>query len=174
MLPTPITADPAARAASARAAGSGSDSDSDADLSSDLEDAPQLTGSSADRGYDKSVFSSEMHEDVSRILGSVLGVEHNNRIAAGPLSVDICHLSSMTVVEVAAPWQYYLRSGQVTALARRRHELLRAMGFRLAHVPFHRWAALQGDDEGKADFLRRLLPAAALRPAAASAAGAEG
>ena len=28
----------------------------------------------------------------------------------------------MVVVEAAAPWQYYLRSPQITALARRRQE----------------------------------------------------
>ena len=29
----------------------------------------------------------------------------------------------MVVVEAAAPWQFYLRSPQITALARRRQEL---------------------------------------------------
>jgi len=132
--------------------------DSETDTESDTESESSWRESQArTQAVDKRVFSSACHQDVSRILGSVLGVTHHNRLHAGPMSVDICHVPSLTVIEVAPPWQYYLRSAQVTALARRRHELLRAMGFKLVYVPYHRWGALE-DDIDKGKFLRKLLP----------------
>jgi len=118
--------------------------------------------------FDRSRFTSALHEDISRILGGPdLGVEHSNKLAAGPLTVDMCHVPTMTVVEAAPAWQFYVRSPVVTALARRRQELLRAMGFKIVRVPYHRWEAL-GSDEAKAEFLRvklpkELLPSMALR-----------
>lgn len=62
----------------------GSASDSDAEGAFDV----QLRARR--RAYDTSRFSSALHEDVSRVLGRVLGVDHHNRIAAGPLTVDAC------------------------------------------------------------------------------------
>ncbi|CAE8601717.1 unnamed protein product, partial [Polarella glacialis] len=97
-----------------------------------------------------------------------LGVEHHSQLAAGPLTVDMCHVPSMTVLEAAARWQFYLRSPQVTALARRRQELLRAMGFKLVVLPYHRWEALQ-DDAAKAAYLRQLLPAQVFATSASDA-----
>jgi len=123
-------------------AGSESDSDDEA--------------SNRRRKYDPKIFSSELHLDVSRVLEAGVGIEHNNRLAAGPLTLDICHVPTMTAIESAAPWQYYLRSPNVTAMARRRQEMLRAMGFKLVNVPYHRWSSLQ-DDSAKTDYLRSLL-----------------
>merc|ERR1712039_10452 len=114
-------------------------------------------GFSRESAWDRSKFSSELHADLSRILGDVLGVEHNNQLVAGPMTVDCCHMPTMTVVEAAARWQFYIYSTQVTALARRRQEMLRAMGFRVVQVPFHRWEALSNDEE-KAEYLRSKCP----------------
>jgi len=127
----------------------------DGDSDSDNDEAE---GDVRRTAFDKRLYNSELHQDVSRVLREGVGVDHDNRLAAGPMMLDICHLPTMTVLEAAAPWQYYLRSPRVTALARRRHEMLRAMGFKLVQVPFHRWGALP-DDEAKAGFLREVLPA---------------
>eukprot|EP00438_Fugacium_kawagutii_P014486 Skav223533 [mRNA] locus=scaffold1160:438748:442095:+ [translate_table: standard] len=62
--------------------------------------------------------------DVSGILAS-LGIGHQNKIAAGPMLLDI-HLHDMCIVEAAAAWSFYLRSSHLTALARRRQEMLKA------------------------------------------------
>lgn len=135
----------------------GSASDSDAEGAFDV----QLRARR--RAYDTSRFSSALHEDVSRVLGRVLGVDHHNRIAAGPLTVDICHMPTMTIIEAAPAWQFYVRSPQMTALARRRQELLQAMGFSVVRVPYHRWETLGDDDEAKAAFLREKLPRVVLQ-----------
>lgn len=111
--------------------------------------------------FDRNKYSSSLHSELSRILETVLQVEHSNRLAAGPLTLDICHTPTMTVVEAEAPWQFYLRSSQATAMARRRQEMLQAMGFRLVNVPYHRWSVLQ-DDEKKAAYLRSVLPSEVL------------
>merc|ERR1711957_1050190 len=102
--------------------------------------------------------SSFLHADVSRIIETHLGIDIRNRVSSGPLSLDICHFPSMVVVEPAESWQFYLRSIHSTALARRRHELIRAMGFRLAQVPCYDWDTLQDDSE-KISYLRKHLPA---------------
>ena len=128
-----------AQAPEARAQESSEGSDSE------LEDeAPSLVTLGA---FDKKRFSSALHADISRML-TALGLEHSNKISAGPVLLDVVplvytlrlgtfcrclamwvgqrvktrHLPSMVVVEAAAPWQFYLRSPQITALARRRQE----------------------------------------------------
>ncbi|CAE6932564.1 ZSWIM7 [Symbiodinium microadriaticum] len=111
--------------------------------------------------FDKQRFSSALHADISRML-TALGLEHSNKISAGPVLLDIVrlvgeHLPSMVVVEAAAPWQYYLRSPQITALARRRQEMISAMGFNLQVIPYFRWDTLK-DDSAKAELLKKQLP----------------
>lgn len=138
-------------------ASSSDDSESEEDGSESSEESELETAPSWKRSFDRERYSSALHQDVSRVLGEVLGVAHENQLAAGALTVDMCHLPSMTIVEAAARWQYYVRSPQLTALARRRQELLRAMGFTLVLVPYHRWDLLDGDD-AKANFLREKLP----------------
>lgn len=108
-------------------------------------------------------FNSELHADVSRVLSS-LGVEHRNRVAAGPMLLDV-YFKDMFILEAAATWQFYLRSAHLTALARRRHEMLEAMGFQLTIVECHRWEKLS--EEAKRDFLSKALPKK-LRPKATS------
>eukprot|EP00927_Polykrikos_kofoidii_P021367 TRINITY_DN20238_c0_g1_i1.p1 TRINITY_DN20238_c0_g1~~TRINITY_DN20238_c0_g1_i1.p1 ORF type:complete len:723 (-),score=116.48 TRINITY_DN20238_c0_g1_i1:126-2294(-) len=134
---------------------SGVDLDDEADSSDSDDDASEELRQR--RGYDPALYSSALHQDVSRVIRDGLGIDHNNRLAAGPITLDACHLPTMTAVEVAAPWQFYLRSAHVTALARRRHEMLRAMGFKLVQVPFYRWNKLE-DDDAKIAFLRGALP----------------
>lgn len=138
------------------AGGTGSDSSSDSDSDDDEDDRRHR--------FDRNTFSSELHADVSDVLDRVLQVEHNNKLAAGPLTLDICHTPTMTVLEAGAPWQFYLRSSHVTALARRRHDILKAMGFNVVNVPYHRWHSLQ-DDEAKATYLRSVLPSEMLSSA---------
>jgi len=151
---------PGSRRAGAAGSDGGSGSDSE-DEASDSEGERARPGQPWSRGgFDRHSFSSELHQDLSRVLKG-LGVEHHNLLAAGPMTVDVCHTPTMTVVEAGARWQFYLRSPRLTALARRRHELLRAMGFRVVHVSYHRWEALR-DDEAKAAFLRGCLPAEVL------------
>lgn len=152
--------------------GSGTDSDEEA-YEGRSEGARTASPSAARSSFDKHKFSSELHQDISRVLRDALGVQHENLIAAGPLTLDICHLPSMTVLEAGARWQYYLRSPRLTALARRRQELIRGMDFRLVHVPYHRWEMLETDEE-KADFLRKKLPSAALSGRREDHAGASG
>ena len=41
--------------------------------------------------FDKQRFSSPLHADISRML-SALGLEHSNKISAGPVLLDIVHL----------------------------------------------------------------------------------
>lgn len=145
------------RAADEESSHSGSEDDSGESSGSESEARNGLNaGPSWKKDFDKLSFSSALHQDVSRIL-AILGVEHHNKLAAGPLTVDICHVPTMTVVEAAARWQYYVRSPQVTALARRRQELLRAMGFQLVLIPYHRWDVLESDED-KTAYLRSKLP----------------
>uniref|UniRef100_A0A7S1LZA2 RAP domain-containing protein n=1 Tax=Alexandrium catenella TaxID=2925 RepID=A0A7S1LZA2_ALECA len=142
-------------------AGQGQESDSEDSEGSDADsDEPEIARPatpSARGSFDKHRFSSELHQDLSRVLREALGVEHQNLVSAGPLTLDMCHLPTMTAVEAGARWQYYLRSPRLTALARRRQELIRAMDFRLIHVSYHRWEMLE-TDEAKADYLRKRLP----------------
>lgn len=121
--------------------------------------------------FDKQRFSSALHADISRML-TALGLEHSNKISAGPVLLDIVHLPSMVVVEAAAPWQYYLRSPQITALARRRQEMISAMGFNLQVIPYFRWDTLK-DDSAKAELLKKQLPKE-VTSCMASHEGAEG
>ncbi|CAE7944820.1 prmC [Symbiodinium sp. KB8] len=104
--------------------------------------------------FDKQRFSSALHADISRML-TALGLEHSNKISAGPVLLDIVHLPSMVVVEAAALWQYYLRSPQITALARRRQEMISAINLQV--IPYFRWDTLK-DDSAKADLLKKQLP----------------
>eukprot|EP00933_Yihiella_yeosuensis_P062698 TRINITY_DN65680_c0_g1_i1.p1 TRINITY_DN65680_c0_g1~~TRINITY_DN65680_c0_g1_i1.p1 ORF type:complete len:287 (+),score=63.76 TRINITY_DN65680_c0_g1_i1:90-863(+) len=134
--------------------GDSDDEDSDSDSETTIQRPPG-------KGFDHKHFSSAMHEDISRILIGELGVQHSNQLAAGPLTLDICHVPTMTVIEAAASWQYYLRSAQTTALARRRQEILKAMDFKLLIVPYHRWEVLE-DDVAKAAYLRQHLPSEVL------------
>jgi len=120
-------------------------------------------GDSLEQGsFDRNSFASALHADISRVLTDVVRLEHQNRLAAGALTVDMCHLPTMTVIDAAESWQFYLRSPQPTAQARRRHEILRAMGFRLVIVPYYKWSALQSDEE-KATFIQGVLPSELLR-----------
>lgn len=121
--------------------------------------------------FDKQRFSSALHADISRML-TALGLEHSNKISAGPVLLDIVHLPSMVVVEAAALWQYYLRSPQITALARRRQEMISAMGFNLQVIPYFRWDTLK-DDSAKAELLKKQLPKE-VTSCMASHEGAEG
>lgn len=132
------------------------------DTSSD--DEEEVTLASHQLSYDKRRFSSALHQDLSRVLKE-LEVEHHNQLAAGPLVLDICHVPSMTVIEASARWQFYLRSPQMTALARVRQELLRAMGFTIVAVAYHRWEILP-DDDAKAAWLRSELPGQVFSPKA--------
>lgn len=136
------------------------ESGTDEDTDSDDEGRPK---------FNKNLYSSALHADVSRVLLRKLGVEHQNKLAAGPLTLDMVHTPTMTVVEAAEQWQFYLRSPQVTAQARRRHEILRTMGFKLVLVPYHRWGALE-DDAAKEAFLHSLVPKSILPPEAKEAA----
>eukprot|EP00434_Breviolum_minutum_P025879 symbB.v1.2.022881.t1/scaffold2049.1/size91137/8 len=112
------------------------------------------------RRFDRKRFNSELHEDLSRILSS-MGLGHQNKVSAGPLVLDI-HLQDMCIVEALAAWSFYLRSSHLTALARRRQEMLKAMGFDMAVVPYFRWEQLQ-DDDAKRKFLWETLPAQVFR-----------
>lgn len=94
--------------------------------------------------FDRKKFNSELHQDLSRILGS-MSIPHQNKIAAGPMVLDI-HLHDMCIVEASAAWSYYLRSSHLTALARRRQEMLKAMGFDMAVIPYFHWEQLKDDD----------------------------
>eukprot|EP00435_Cladocopium_sp_Y103_P016194 s2296_g4.t1 len=118
--------------------------------------------------FDRKKFNSELHQDLSRILGS-MGIPHQNKIGAGPMVLDI-HLHDMCIVEASAAWSYYLRSSHLTALARRRQEMLKAMGFDMAVIPHFRWEQLKNDD-AKREFLFENLPQQ-VRPASRAAAAA--
>lgn len=141
-----------------------SDSECDGDTDRDSDSDTDAESNLAEQAFDRRVFSSLLHADISRTLKDVLGIEHQNKIAAACLSLDICHLSTMTVVEAAERWQFYLRSAHLTSQARRRLEILEAMGFTVVRVPFHEWSNLETDEQ-KARFLRERLPSKMLATA---------
>lgn len=114
-------------------------------------------GGSRTGWFDKRNFSCRLHMDISRVMREDLQIPHQNQVSAGPLLLDMVHLPTMTTVEAGAEWQYYRRSIRPTALARRRHEMLRAMGFQTVIVPHYRWYALPSNHE-RALFLRKKLP----------------
>ncbi|CAK9065310.1 Dolichyl-diphosphooligosaccharide--protein glycosyltransferase subunit STT3 (Oligosaccharyl transferase subunit STT3) [Durusdinium trenchii] len=107
------------------------------------------------RQFDRQRFNSELHQEVSRMLSS-MGLQHRNKLSAGPMVLDI-HLAEMCIVEAAPAWQYYLRSSHLTALARRRQEMLQAMGFQVIVIPHFEWFQLESPDAQR-EFLRQRLP----------------
>ncbi|CAK9086045.1 unnamed protein product [Durusdinium trenchii] len=113
------------------------------------------------RQFDRQRFNSELHQEVSRMLSS-MGLQHRNKLSAGPMVLDI-HLAEMCIVEAAPAWQYYLRSSHLTALARRRQEMLQAMGFQVIVIPHFEWFQLESPDAQR-EFLRQRLPKEAWHP----------
>ena len=79
------------------------------------------------------------------------------RVLAGPFVFDFLCLATRTVLEVNPDFQYYRGTLQPTALARLRHELIEAMGFRLVHLPARRWAGLVVYSDSKLERLPEAL-----------------
>eukprot|EP00439_Symbiodinium_sp_Y106_P062807 s3560_g9.t1 len=103
--------------------------------------------------FDKQRFSSPLHADISRML-SALGLEHSNKISAGPVLLDIVHLVGKSET---------LQS---------QSEMISAMGFNLQVIPYFRWDTLK-DDAAKAELLKKQLPKE-VTSCMASHEGAEG
>ncbi|CAA9988261.1 RAP protein, putative [Plasmodium knowlesi strain H] len=103
-------------------------------------------------------FTSMLHKEISDILTQIK-VEHLNSVACGPFIVDIYHPHSNCIIEVNAPFQYYLTSEKLTTLAEWRHKFLARMGFRIIHISHKVWSSLPTDKQ-KVDYLSRALPAA--------------
>ncbi|PFH32134.1 RAP domain-containing protein [Besnoitia besnoiti] len=108
-------------------------------------------------------YTSPLHQEVSHALAE-LGVDHSNSVLAGPLRVDMFHAASQTVIETCPVFQFYANSVSFTALSKRRHQLLLAMGFNLVLVPHQRWDAVKSSEEKK-KLLLSLLPPHVLRTA---------
>ncbi|CEM04275.1 unnamed protein product [Vitrella brassicaformis CCMP3155] len=126
-----------------------SDSDSDGD------DATTPAQHDTGKQHGVSTMSSWVHRDVCRLL-THMGVPHTSGLKAGPYTVDIFHAPSNTLIELNAPFQYYVGTALLTAATRRRHEMLQAMGFRLQHISHTKWETLRTDAH-KVAHLRRLL-----------------
>ncbi|ANQ08075.1 RAP protein [Plasmodium coatneyi] len=105
-------------------------------------------------------FTSMLHKEISDIL-TVIKIEHLNSISCGPFIVDIYHPHSNCIIEVNAPFQYYLNSERLTALAEWRHKFLTRMGFRIIHISHKVWNSLPTEKQ-KVDYLSRALPAGML------------
>ncbi|PHJ24186.1 rap domain-containing protein [Cystoisospora suis] len=101
-------------------------------------------------------FSSLLHADVSHTLRSV-GIDHSNSVLAGPLRVDVFHPPSNTIIETCPAFQFYANSVQLTAVSKRRHQLLLAMGFNVVLIPYQRWRAARTPDD-KRRLVLSLLP----------------
>ncbi|EUD65407.1 hypothetical protein C922_04147 [Plasmodium inui San Antonio 1] len=106
-------------------------------------------------------FTSMLHKQISDIL-TLLKIEHLNSVACGPFIVDIYHPQSNYIIEVNAPFQYYLNCEKLTALAEWRHKFLAHMGFRLIHISHKVWNSLPTERQ-KVDYLSRVLPAGMFR-----------
>ncbi|CDR94888.1 hypothetical protein, conserved [Babesia bigemina] len=120
------------------------------------QDVPGLRDSAADdSGTTTKTFHCPYHEDVSRVL-TLIGVPHRNYMKAGPFILDVYEPKSNTVIEINTEHQYYHGTTHLTAMARRRHELIAGMGFRLLHIPYRWWRQLHGD-EAKASALQEHL-----------------
>ena len=76
-----------------------SDSESD---NSDSEGFQAEVPSLAPPTFDKQRFSSALHADISRMLTS-LGVEHSNKVSAGPVLLDMVCLACMGVFSLFSP-----------------------------------------------------------------------
>ncbi|KJP87675.1 hypothetical protein AK88_02703 [Plasmodium fragile] len=105
-------------------------------------------------------FTSMLHKEISDVL-TLIKIEHLNSVACGPFIVDIYHPRSNYIIEVNAPFQYYLNYEKLTALAEWRHKFLQHMGFRLIHISHKVWNSLPTEKQ-KVDYLARLLPATML------------
>eukprot|EP00386_Alphamonas_edax_P001217 GDKI01003532.1.p1 GENE.GDKI01003532.1~~GDKI01003532.1.p1 ORF type:complete len:194 (+),score=36.59 GDKI01003532.1:3-584(+) len=101
-------------------------------------------------------YTSHLHKDVSRVLG-MMRIEHLNGLKAGPFILDAFHPETSTIIEVNPPFQFYANTQHYTALSKRRHELLRAMGFTLVHIPHQSWNRMADDDQ-KIQYLKSHLP----------------
>ncbi|XP_953169.1 uncharacterized protein TA08805 [Theileria annulata] len=99
--------------------------------------------------------SSSEHEDISRVL-NLMGIKHKNCLEAGPFVFDIYEPKSKTVIEVNNKYQYYVGSNQLTSSARRRHEMISAMGYKLLQIPYRWWNRLESD-ENKIESLKNLF-----------------
>ncbi|UKK02749.2 hypothetical protein MACK_002846 [Theileria orientalis] len=102
----------------------------------------------------ESTMSAE-HEDISRIL-NIMNVKHQNCISAGQITLDIFEPTTNTVIEVNNKYQYYDGTMKLTSLAKRRHDLISAMGFRLFHIPYRWWNMLESD-ENKIEQIKRMF-----------------
>ncbi|KAK1442509.1 hypothetical protein BgAZ_300270 [Babesia gibsoni] len=105
--------------------------------------------------YAPPIFHCQYHEDISKTL-DVMGIHHRNFMKAGAFTLDIYEPRSNTVIEINTEYQYYNGTTRLTAMARRRHEIISAMGFRLLHIPYRWWRQLEGHD-AKVEALHKLL-----------------
>ena len=75
----------------------------------------------------------------------------------GPFVLDFFLPKKNLVLEICPPYQFYVRTQSITANARWRHSLIRAMGFELVLIPQHAWDSLE-TASAKAEYLMKQIP----------------
>jgi hypothetical protein len=75
----------------------------------------------------------------------------------GPYLVDFFFQTTNTILELAPEFQFFHKTQRLTATAKLRHQLLRAMGFKVVLLPYYDWT---GSDEEHSQYITNVvLPA---------------
>ncbi|KAK2198455.1 RAP domain [Babesia duncani] len=85
-------------------------------------------------------------QEICKLL-KLHAVDFATRLVAGPLVLDIYNRNANVIYEVCPRHQFYANTSVFTATAKRRHELIVAMGFKLILVPERKWLQLCSNDE---------------------------
>ena len=86
---------------------------------------------------------SEKTQFFTQVLHSIKYLNVITNVMCGPFQTDFFFPQTNTLLELAPMFQFYQGSKTFTTAARLRHQLLRAMGFKLLVLPYHTWQAVQ-------------------------------
>ncbi|CAE7324916.1 AL1 [Symbiodinium sp. CCMP2592] len=81
--------------------------------------------------------SSRLHRRISQWFTRV-GLHHRSEVFLGPFMLDMV-IGSRVVVEIDGPSHFYRDTNTRTASSLLKHNLLKAMGFHVRHLPYQEW-----------------------------------
>ena len=81
--------------------------------------------------------SSRLHRRISQWFTRV-GLHHRSEVFLGPFMLDMV-IENNVVVEIDGPSHFYRDTSTRTASSLLKHNLLRAMGFHVHHLPYQEW-----------------------------------
>ena len=81
--------------------------------------------------------SSRLHRRISQWFTRV-GLHHRSEVFLGPFMLDMV-IGNRVVVEIDGPSHFYRDTNTRTASSLLKHNLLKAMGFHVRHLPYQEW-----------------------------------